>query len=1166
MIEGLDEISDLLRLYKHKESVYLHGPDESAPPDLVKAIQELYVDIFEYQVRLICFLARKWSRIGIYGTMRLDYWKSMRKQIRDSNENFKKYGVALSEEKARLDYKNESSCIEQSVGIQKRVFDTFEASRTQRQKERRDNIEAQLLETLASDYKSDKDLVPARVPGTCEWFFEDERFLNWRSNKSLSLLWVSAGPGCGKSVLSRALIDERRVCSSFMTSSVYYFFFKDGQERRTHGAHALSAILHQLFETTNLISHAVPSYQNYGKTLRDNFSELWDLLIKSAKDQEAGEIICILDALDECEENKRNELINKLIDFALQTDLQEQLPFSLKFLVTSRPYDTIEEQFKSLSGASTYLRFDGDEKSQKISQEINLVIDAEIPNITGGFNDEDRQCISDRLRMMNNRTYLLLYLTIDIIKRSRSNYRKASNIKNLLSNLPSKFSDAYERILDKSSDKELAQTLLQIIVAATRPLSLTEANIALALAIQQGCCRSHETLDLWPLQNVKSFVQNICGLFVSVHDEKLSLIHQTAREFLIEKKGSSGIHPYEWQGCFDLATTHGTMSKICLCYLQFDDFAEPIHHNEPQNSYQYSQETHHQTEARNKFYPLFDYAALNWMTHYNSQHSGSAKESLASAQTLCNHLLARKFNWLQVYLSSNREWLIFPEWTNFGIASFFGLTYVVEKFLNEETDFNTLGGIRTALHMASYAGHAVVVRMLLDKGANMNAKEVDQTALQLASGNGHEKAVQVLLQYGADANNKDAYSTALELASYAGHDKVVRFLLEKGANPNREGERGSALYLASSKGREEVIRILLENGADVNAQSENYSSALQMAASRGDDKVVRILLENGADINIRDKDHDSALHWASFEGDERVVQILLENGADVNARAKDHDSALHTASRGGHDKVVQMLVENGADVNAQNKNHESALQMASFKGYSQVMRLLFENGADVGRRDMQGRYPIHLASARGYKALVESFSGRMSDLKIIDEQGRNCLHHAACGGFADLVYWLIGKGFDPNAADRDGWTPLHWAAKNGSLDTVETLIRAGAISTIEAIKGWTPYSVATFHHNSLEILLNVTVSSEPTQSGLSTDNVAESLAAAIGSASPGTLQYNKCHGCLLVSFGLSKIYQFLRLMKTACNWYTLLLFAVSISRLLFQMQCIFEQNSCWSHF
>lgn len=327
-------------MYKYKESVYLLDADEPAHPDFAKATVELYVKIFEYQLRLVCFLSKISAKRPPWSILTLEYWRSMLEEIKSLSCKCDQYYIFPSEEKVRQLYEEESSSIEHSVDIKKRVIDMFEACRTQRMVEPR---EADLLEALASDYKSDKDMISARVPGTCEWFFQDERFVNWRSNKCSSLLLVSAGPGCGKSVLSRALIDESRVCSNVMTSSVCYFFFKDGQEQRTNGAHALSAILHQLFKSTKLISHALSIHDEYGTKLRDSFSELWDLLIKSARDPEAGEIICILDALDECEERARKQLISKLITFFSQEDLHPQFPFRLKFLVTSRPYDTIEE-------------------------------------------------------------------------------------------------------------------------------------------------------------------------------------------------------------------------------------------------------------------------------------------------------------------------------------------------------------------------------------------------------------------------------------------------------------------------------------------------------------------------------------------------------------------------------------------------------------------------------------------------------------------------------------------------------------------------------------------------------------------------------------------------------------------------------------------------------
>ena len=152
----------------------------------------------------------------------------------------------------------------------------------QTQRNYEDQRERDLLQDLASDYEGYKDFNPPRVQGTCEWFFMDDRFRKWRDSNTSSLLWVSAGPGCGKSVLSRALIDEGQLSTSVTTSTICYFFFKDGYESRMHSTDALCTILHQLFThdpTGSLIRHALPIHKNHGEKLRQNFSELWRILV-----------------------------------------------------------------------------------------------------------------------------------------------------------------------------------------------------------------------------------------------------------------------------------------------------------------------------------------------------------------------------------------------------------------------------------------------------------------------------------------------------------------------------------------------------------------------------------------------------------------------------------------------------------------------------------------------------------------------------------------------------------------------------------------------------------------------------------------------------------------------------------------------------------------------
>ena len=103
------------------------------------------------------------------------------------------------------------------------------------------------IKKLYINYKAVKnDCNPTRVPGTCEWFLRHPDFLTWRQSKRSSLLWVSADPGCEKSVLSKYLVDRKNDVlsqSHDLTPVICYFFFKDGEADLVDASKALCALL-----------------------------------------------------------------------------------------------------------------------------------------------------------------------------------------------------------------------------------------------------------------------------------------------------------------------------------------------------------------------------------------------------------------------------------------------------------------------------------------------------------------------------------------------------------------------------------------------------------------------------------------------------------------------------------------------------------------------------------------------------------------------------------------------------------------------------------------------------------------------------------------------------------------------------------------------------------
>ncbi|KAF5857229.1 hypothetical protein ETB97_006072 [Aspergillus alliaceus] len=203
----------------------------------------------------------------------------------------------------------------------------------------------------------------------------------------LSLLWVSAGPRRGKFVLSRSVVDEGQLCAlttNIVTDStillsagtVSYFIFKDVGDGPMDGAQVLCAILHPLFTSSSQVGQCVAC-------------------------SDAEVTICVLDALDECNEESRRKIIWTLE--ALYS-ANQRLPSSskLKFLATSCPYTNIEQSFQRFPGTAAYLHFDGNDRSEQIGREIDLVINARVRDIAGVFTIDDQHRISKRLKRMQN--------------------------------------------------------------------------------------------------------------------------------------------------------------------------------------------------------------------------------------------------------------------------------------------------------------------------------------------------------------------------------------------------------------------------------------------------------------------------------------------------------------------------------------------------------------------------------------------------------------------------------------------------------------------------------------------------------------------------------------------------------------------------------------------
>jgi hypothetical protein len=242
------------------------------------------------------------------------------------------------------------------------------------------------------------------------------------------------------------------------------------------------------------------------------------------------------------------------------------------------------------------------------------------------------------------------------------------------------------------------------VVAAARPLTLQEINIAFRTR------RDHTTIedigDISPRS--EAMVKNLCGLFVRIIDSKVYLVHQTAKEFLIEGSlpGSGN-----WQYTLRPIDSSFILADICISYLSLQEFeTDPL-----------VMETAGipETEAVQNYvqkYGLIDYAAGHWAVHLRDSKDRQM-ELLDLSTAICDPSSKKFQTWFRVYWETSGQPVHHPfpsDFTHLMVASWFGQESLVQRLLEHRESINTRSEIYgTALNIAALRGDKEITLRLV---------------------------------------------------------------------------------------------------------------------------------------------------------------------------------------------------------------------------------------------------------------------------------------------------------------------------------------------------------------------------------------------------------------------------------------------------------------------
>ncbi|KAJ5629298.1 hypothetical protein N7528_002955 [Penicillium herquei] len=302
------------------------------------------------------------------------------------------------------------------------------------------------------------------------------------------------------------------------TTTMSFFFCQATDVRINHATAVLRGLIFMLVEQQpSLISHIRRHYDKAGKQVFEDvnaweaLSEILTAILEDALLLPATTYL-IIDALDECTTG-----LDRILEFVAHKS--SAYPH-VKWIVSSRNWPAIAEALDAASQKTT-LPLELNETS--VAQAVAFFIHYKVQKLTEKkkYNDETRDAVSQHLLLNAHGTFLWVALVCDKLA-----HVPKRNVRNKLEEFPSGLDELYKRMLDQidnSDEAQLCKSLLGISTIVFRPIALDE--LPSCIDLPEGFADDSDLIDIIEL----------CGSFLTLRGRMISLIHQSAKDFLVRE-------------------------------------------------------------------------------------------------------------------------------------------------------------------------------------------------------------------------------------------------------------------------------------------------------------------------------------------------------------------------------------------------------------------------------------------------------------------------------------------------------------------------------------------------------------------------------------------------------------------------------------------------------
>ena len=657
-------------------------------------------------------------------------------------------------------------------------------------------LEALLLTRPEVDRKSLIALKGRRVDGTCEWLIQHPSYQEWLADANLPLLWISGGPGKGKTMLSIYITEVLQPVVDAAEDVLLYYFCSNRDKNRNTALTIMRGIIHQWIDLHPNLAHYIKNSFEGTETTKytvSSFVSLWRVFLTLLQQSASSQVVCVLDGLDECEKESLSQLLDAVGNYLANSPANPRP--RLKLILLSRPQRGVLER-----KLSQYQQIKLDDSDTGISHDVEKYIFAKVAELASEQSLEEEMIAQVRQVLLDGAddTFLWVGFVANELQGS-----SPDTINEILRRVPKGLDKVYQRLLQQIDDKEALVPILQWIVLAARPLTVDELTVATGM----------KTSGAFPATEVIKNQLRFCGLLVKIEGDVVNLVHESAKEFFqSDQVNIKGISMFRMS-----QATHRTLMRTCLAHVE-RDYGTPG-----------------RIDERSGHDSLLPYASQYWPMHFHHAiHVIDAPSEFSRPFFQVDSPIREE--WWKFYWEQEKNGGNPPKFTLLHLAAYLGNRAWAKMLISEHASLisrkDNYG--RTPLSWAVNRGHRDMVDFLLSHGARVNAKDRSNlTALHIAVTRQHKDLVSVLLDEGARLEKKTEYGdTALIRAIQANSREIIQMLLEHGA---RVDELPTPPGVASLRGPKDPLE---ERVTELLGLQEAIFLARYKQASR---KVYRVM-------------------------------------------------------------------------------------------------------------------------------------------------------------------------------------------------------------------------------------------------------------------------------------------------------------------------------------